>query len=106
MNGYSLAVCALLLALIGAASYAQHPDPAPAPVHRTVDAPPDTKVVGVLWEHDELYVVVRPMRMEDVPEQWTLLESSPTLVGRTEVTVRESRLPPTTDVSFTPSDTE
>jgi hypothetical protein len=106
MSRFSLAICATLLILIGAASYAR-PEPAlplppdlPPLPHQIVNAPPNTKVVGLLWDGDELYVFVRPMELQDVAHDWTVLRSSPTPAERTTLTVRESRMAPTTEVSF------
>lgn len=98
MSRSTLAVCALLLVLIGAASYAKHPE-AVLP-QQTVNVPPNMKVVGLSWDNDELTVFVRPMELDDVPHDWMVLKSSPTPAERTALTVRESRTAPTTDVSF------
>lgn len=98
MSRYSLILCAALLAPIGADSFAQRDDAAPS--HRVVDAPPGSKVVGVMWDDDEVYVLVRPMKIDETPEQWTVFKSSQELTHPAQVTVRESRVPGTMGVSF------
>ena len=96
MSKVTLVGLAVLLTLLCAGSLAHHPAALPS---RTVDAPPDSKIVGVLWDQDELYVVVRPMEVDDTPHNWAVVKSSAVPGESAAVTVRESRWSETSPVS-------
>jgi hypothetical protein len=57
-----------------------------------INVPPNTKVVGVSWESDDVSVFVRPMTPDDAAEEWRFSRSSGTGLGVETIIVRERRL--------------
>lgn len=57
----------------------------------TIELPPNTKLVTATWKDDNLWYLIRPMRGDERPENYTFIESSSFGIIEGEVLIVEKR---------------
>jgi hypothetical protein len=62
-----------------------------APTVSTIEIPANSKVIGMSWEANDVWIFVRPMRRNETADRWQLCKLSTPAVCAQNVTVQEYR---------------